>query len=317
MDPRLAAIESRYGVFLRREILELGHTDRDITRLVSCGEWHRVRSGAFVAGTTWRAASDATRFRLFSFAALRKAQTEVAASHASAVALHGGPLWGIDRSVAHLTRLDGRTGRKERGIQQHRGTLVEGDLVTAGPFQITHPTRTALELTTVATVDASLCVVNDFLHRRLTTKDALEERYATMTQWPNTLPTDIVLRLCDPRMESVGETRTDLLCYRQGLPRPVPQLEVYDENEVLIGRVDFAWPDLGVFLEFDGREKYLKYRRRGESMEDAILREKRREDEIRRVTGWRCIRITWADLQHPEILAAKIRNVLYPHGQVA
>jgi hypothetical protein len=40
------------------------------------------------------------------------------------------------------------------------------------------------------------------------------------------------------------------------------------------------------------------------------MREKRREDRIRELTGWRCIRITWADLFHPERTAARIRAML-------
>jgi very-short-patch-repair endonuclease len=76
---------------------------------------------------------------------------------------------------------------------------------------------------------------------------------------------------------------------------------------VLVGRVDFAWPELKVFVEFDGKEKYLKYRKEGESVIDAVRREKRREEDICRATGWRCIRLTWADLYHPERTCARIR----------
>ncbi|UMG91172.1 hypothetical protein [Nocardioides sp. TF02-7] len=65
-----------------------------------------------------------------------------------------------------------------------------------------------------------------------------------------------------------------------------------------------------MFLEFDGREKYLKHRRPGESIEDAVLREKRREDLICQLTGWRCIRITWADLERPGVVAQRIRNLM-------
>ncbi len=61
-----------------------------------------------------------------------------------------------------------------------------------------------------------------------------------------------------------------------------------------------------VWLEFDGREKYVKYLKEGESVVDAVLREKARESMIAELTGWRCIRITWADLQHPERTAARI-----------
>jgi hypothetical protein len=71
-----------------------------------------------------------------------------------------------------------------------------------------------------------------------------------------------------------------------------------------------AWPELKVFLEFDGKEKYLKFRREGESVVDAVLREKKREERICRLTGWRCIRITWADLYRPAETIADIRSVL-------
>ena len=44
--------------------------------------------------------------------------------------------------------------------------------------------------------------------------------------------------------------------------------------------MDFAWPEFGVFLEFDGKEKYTKYLKEGESVVDAVLREKKREELI-------------------------------------
>jgi hypothetical protein len=311
VDPRIASIEATYGVFLRPEVLALGYRDEHITAFISRREWHRVRRGAYVSGETFRLADVAHRYQLHSVAVLRQARTEVAASHASAVVLHRGPLWGLDLTRAHVTRVDGRTGRKERGVQQHRGVIADGDLIGIGPYRATSPTRCALELTTTSSAEAALCVVNDFLHRDLTTKDELAERYARMDTWPHTLSTDVVLRLADPRIESVGETRTYVMCWRAGLPRPVPQHEVYDERGALVGRVDFAWPELGVFLEFDGREKYLKHRRDGESIQDAVLREKRREELICQITGWRCIRITWADLERPDVTSARIRNLLF------
>ena len=78
----------------------------------------------------------------------------------------------------------------------------------------------------------------------------------------------------------------------------------------MIARLDFAWPELGVWLEFDGREKYVKHLREGESVVDAVLREKQRESTIIELTGWRCIRITWADLDRPDATVARILAVL-------
>jgi hypothetical protein len=119
-----------------------------------------------------------------------------------------------------------------------------------------------------------------------------------------------VIALADGRCESVGETRTMHLCWAQHLPRPGPQYDIKDGSGHVVARVDFAWPELGVFLEFDGKEKYLKHRRPGESVTDAVLREKRREERVCEITGWKCIRIIWADLYDPERTAARIRAVM-------
>jgi hypothetical protein len=172
------------------------------------------------------------------------------------------------------------------------------------------PARVVLETTTVATVEASLCVADDFLRRKLTTAEQLATRYAVMTNWPSTLTTELVIRLADGQHESVGETRTAYMIWREGLPRPELQFEVHDENGVLIGRVDFAWPEHKLFLEFDGVQKYVGYVSPGETITDVILREKHREEAICLITGWHCVRITWADLARPQVIAQRIRNLM-------
>lgn len=310
MDPLIDEIIAHGGVVLRKEALAQGYHSRAIAKLVDEGTWHRVRRGAYVSGEVWRRATRAERYRLYVLATVRQSKTDVVPSHVSAVVMHGGPLWGLDLGHSHLTRRDARTGRKEAGVEQHRGVIEEGDVVEVGGLPVMSPTRTALEVTTVASTEASLCVVDDFLHRGLTTAEALDERFAAMESWPDTLATPIVLRLASGRRESVGETRFFCFCRRAQLPVPTPQVEVCDEAGHVIGRVDFAWPELGLFVEFDGREKYYRHRRDGESMEDFLLREKEREDRIREVTDWRCIRVTWDDLRNPERLAARIRRKL-------
>jgi hypothetical protein len=310
MDPQLEAICAVHGVFLRREAMALGYHDRAIARLVKDGTWHRVRRGAYVSGQTWRRADHDEKYRLFVLATVRQSNTDVVPSHVSAVALHGGPLWGLSLNSSHLTRLDGRTGRSESGVEQHRGVFRPGDVIEVDGHRVMSPTRAALEVSSISSVEASLCVFDDFLHRGLTTQNMLAARYQTMNAWPGTLHTDIVLRLADGRRESAGESRTFYVCWRGHLPWPQPQVEVYDENGIFIGRVDFAWPEHGVFLEFDGLRKYLKDRREGESIDDVILREKRREEQICEVTGWRCIRVVWDDLRYPEHLAGRIRRML-------
>lgn len=65
-----------------------------------------------------------------------------------------------------------------------------------------------------------------------------------------------------------------------------------------------------MFVEFDGKVKYEKYRREGETLDEYLMREKEREEKICQLAGWTCIRITWADLARPELLAARIRKIL-------
>lgn len=310
MDPQLQKLYERHGVFLRREALAVGYCDSVIDALVRRGDWHRVRRGAYVDGAQWRAADEPERYRLHVLAAVRQSRTDVVVSHVSAVALHEGPLWGLDLGFAHLTRRDGRCGRKEAGVEQHRGRISEGDVLEIDGRAVMAPTRTALELSTMSDLEPALCVVDHFLRKKMTTPHALAERYEAMDDWPNTLRTRLFLGLADGRHESVGETRFAYCCWRHRLPAPVPQLEIHDENGVLVGRVDFAWPEYGLFAEFDGREKYHRFRRPGESMDDFLLREKQREDRIREITGWRCIRVRWQDLQRPAQLVQRIERQL-------
>ncbi len=75
----------------------------------------------------------------------------------------------------------------------------------------------------------------------------------------------------------------------------------------MVARVDLAWPSLGVFLEFDGQEKYLRYRRAGETIAQCVERERRREHLVGELTGRRCIRLVWADLYLPRETADRIR----------
>ena len=175
---------------------------------------------------------------------------------------------------------------------------------------VTSATRTALDLTTIADVEHRLPVFDFLLHEGRTSKSLLRRGSQAMNQWKDTLHTDLVIRLANPRCESVGESRSSYLFWRGGVPAPETGYEIYDASGRLIARVDFAWPEHGVFLEFDGKEKYLKYRRPGESIIDAVRREKRREERICRLTGWRCIRITWADLCQPGQIVAHILSVL-------
>jgi hypothetical protein len=305
------------SVVLRREALAAGYDDRAIRRLVKSGTWQRVRHGAYVPTDVWGAVSPQSQHRLLARAVLKVAHHSAVLSHVTAAVELGAPTWGVDLSSVHLTRRDGQTGRQEAGVIRHVGALADGEVIEANGAPVTNGTRAALEATTVASLESALVIVNGLLFGMRTTLEKLREAAPTMQYWPNSLTTRLVLALADPRISSAGESRLYYLLWKARLPLPTPQVYVTGLSAAFRAYVDFAWPELGVFLEFDGREKYVRFRRDGETLEQYLLREKRREELICQLTGWVCIRITWADLAHPARTASRIRDILSSRGRVA
>lgn len=297
-------------VVLRRELLAEGYTDNQIQRLVRSGELHRVRHGSYVSGSLWSTLSASDRHRVLVRAVLKRAHPSAVATHISAAVERGAPVWGITLDEAHITRTDGKTGRREAGVVHHRGQLDADDVEIVNGIPVSRAPRAAVEVTTMTSVEPALVTVNGMLHAKMLTHGEFAAEVEARKHWPDTLATTLVLRLCDPRIQSVGESRTAFMCWDQHLPRPEPQVAVYDELGRLFAYADFAWCEQGVFLEFDGRIKYELFRREGETLEEFLMREKQREERICQLTGWVCIRITWTDLEHPERTAGRIRRIL-------
>ncbi|MCW2849600.1 MAG: hypothetical protein JWR90_3574 [Marmoricola sp.] len=310
MNVPFSALCDQNGIFLRREALAVGFDDRAIANAVRTKLIHRVRHGAYVMWRHWEELSEKGRHLTRAAAILRTTKTKVALSHVTALACYDAPLWDLPLGDVHLTRLDRRIGRREAGVAQHCGVLPPEDVAKRNSQLVTCATRTALDLTTITDVEHALPAIDHLLHTGETDIDSLRKKAKAMVHAPGSLSTDLVLRLTDGRHESVGESRSGYMFWRGGLPKPQPQYKILDYRGEILARVDFAWPEYGVFLEFDGKEKYVKYRKEGESVVDAVLREKKREELICRITGWRCIRIAWADLYTPEVTVARIRAVL-------
>ncbi|MFW0794273.1 hypothetical protein AAFP30_10720 [Gordonia sp. CPCC 205515] len=101
------------------------------------------------------------------------------------------------------------------------------------------------------------------------------------------------LELADPLSESVGESWSRAQMIEDGLP--IPRLQCEYQCGTKKYRADAGWADRLVG-EFDGKSKYGRLRKPGESIEDAVIREKLREDELRAL-GLMVLRWTWAVLE--------------------
>ncbi|WP_139306538.1 type IV toxin-antitoxin system AbiEi family antitoxin domain-containing protein [Nocardioides exalbidus] len=298
-------------VRLRRDLLASGITDNQIDRLVRAKVLKRIRYGAYVQHDVWDRLTPEDRHRLLARAVRARAHSATALTHVSSIVERGIPLWGFSLDVVHTTRTGNhRAGRRQADWTPHRGILEPEDQEELNGVVISTAARSAFEVTTIGGVEAALVAVNRLLHAKAMTLDEFVAQAEAHREWPGSLTTNLVMHLADHRLESVGEDRFSFLAHTQGLVRPEPQVDVFDEQGTLVARVDFAWPELNVFVEFDGKIKYAKHRREGETLDEFLMREKKREVLVCQLTGWTCIRITWSDLARPELLATRIRKVM-------
>jgi hypothetical protein len=295
----LTLTEARAGVLTTRDATRLDVDANALARLVRSHAIVRVRRGAFVLGPMWDAARPEERLALRTRAVLRSRQDrEEAASHQSALAVHGLPLFGMPLDVVDVC---GRVGRVRRraGLRIHRAVdgleLDDVDGCRAVPLhvalaQVAH--REGRDPFVVATDRALACGRVDARQVEASLQRLAESPREALraARW---------LGLVDAASESVGETRTRLLLHDLGHPAR-SQVRIVDGSGVVVARVDHL-VDERVVVEFDGLVKYA-----GAEGRDALAAEKAREDLLRSL-GYEVVRLTWADLDRPQRVDALVR----------
>lgn len=297
-------------VLLRRELIAQKWTDRAIASQVALGFLVKVRYGAYVDAGLVAGLDEVGQMRVRSRAVLKTAHATSVLSHQSALAEYDVPTWGLKLDEVHTTRTDGKAGRREAGVAQHCGRLEPEDVRSRHGVRVVSAARAVIEVILSHGREEGLVALCSVLSAGHATIEEVRRIAEETDQWPNSLHARLVLDRADDRITTVGEARSWHMFHEQHVPRPEPQVAVVDELGVLLGIVDFLWSAHGVFLEFDGRIKYRQHRLSGESLDDYLMREKRREEAICAATGWVCIRITWADLSRPVATARRIKRLL-------
>ncbi|WP_304193359.1 endonuclease domain-containing protein [Rothia mucilaginosa] len=111
----------------------------------------------------------------------------------------------------------------------------------------------------------------------------------------------LLAQAVDASSESAGESLTRCLLMEHELPTPMTQYPISCEGRNY--RVDFAWPEARVILEFDGEQKYVDHpgRDRSEAARDRALTR----------AGWTVVHLTWADIfQKEREVIAHLRGLL-------
>ncbi len=305
----LRALCATNGFFTRQEARDCGYRGSAIDAAVRTGVWRRFRRGFYTFEDLWAAMDDVERHRIRCLAVMRSLGPKVALSHVSAAVMHGVDIWGIDLSRVHVTRLDGAAGRSEGDVLHHEGFCVKDDLVTRDGLLLVKPERAAIEAVTHSSPEVAQAHFDSTLHHELCDQPALMRQFELMCRWPYTQHLRLPATLADGRSASIGESRGRTFCRRHRIPMPELQQPVLDADGTLLGTTDWYWPGLG-YGEFDGKLKYGRLLRPGQSPGEVVFAEKQREDLIREATRLPMIRVIWSDYDRPKVLAARFRRVL-------
>jgi hypothetical protein len=276
-------IEANGGIFSRAEALDCGETDRTLAAGVRDGVLVRLRRGFYAPAEIYAAANNASaKHVLYARAALAGQGGRVALTGASAAALHGFDIYDTSLDVVHLMRLDNGSTRTEAGIVHHASRKdIEEEVGLYEGILASVPARAVWEVACRSSLEGGVVTADSALHQVPEIKGSLDELHDRFALFPGSVKGRTVLRLADGRSDTPGESVTRVQYYRYGIPIPDLQYDVFDERGVLIGTSDFYWDDFRHLGEFDGKIKYQKLLRLGETPSDCVFREKRREDAMR------------------------------------
>ncbi|MCZ2818489.1 DUF559 domain-containing protein [Modestobacter sp. VKM Ac-2984] len=210
-------------------------------------------------------------------------------------------LWGLTdlagpEDDVEVTVAPGAPRGAAPGVVVHR-RAVPGEWVRpVGGVRATAPETTALELAGRLALDDGVVLLDRFVAARATTLATLQLTAAELTG-RGCRRARAACALADGLAASPQETRLRLLLSRSSLPPPVAQ-HVVRRGGVFLARVDFAWPERRIALEYEGAwhtTRIAADRRRIESLQAA---------------GWRVLFVTAADLHSPAALLARIAAAL-------
>ena len=94
-----------------------------------------------------------------------------------------------------------------------------------------------------------------------------------------------------------------------GMPRPSVQFAVHDRTGSCAAPATGAGPAPDCLGEFDGKVKYGRLLRPGQNPGDVVFAEKRREDELRELTGFGMLRLIWRDYDRPRTIKDRFERL--------
>jgi hypothetical protein len=285
----LAAAElasKRHRNVTRRQLRELGFTDRAIRHRVDTGRLHREYQGVYSVG-------------LPATTPLERASAAVLACGPGAALSHGSAmvLWGYWRRWEEPFEVVVPGDRRIPGIRLHRSTtLHRRDLRTQLGIRVTSPARTIFDITARLNDDQLKRTLNAALHSLWLNESDLVELLGRLSHLAPARRLAPLLGLPGTPTRSGWEDDFPRFCATHGLPTPIMGARICGYT------VDAVFPVHKVIVELDSWEFH----------KNRIAFETDRERDAETLAhGFITVRITWERIdQAPAREAARLQVIL-------
>lgn len=319
MRKRISVAQAQDLLLSRDELLSTGCTERELRDRVSAQTIVRVHRGFYVDGSAWEYLWPEGK-HLLRVIAVRRASPGAGPifTHLSAAVLWGLPLYHVADVLVHVLIAGTRHSRVAAGVARHETNLAEEDIVERHGIRCTSLQRTAFDLARTTRLEAAVSAGDAAL--RLIASRGQDYDLDAAAQWREELQelalpglrgvrqARWVTEFVDGRAQLPGESVSRLQLFRLGFHTPELQVPVVGaEGDRYF--LDFGFRRSRTFGEFDGEAKYLEPELRTQPTPvDAMLAEKRREDDVRGITGWSFARWGSMHIGSPDVLGDRLAH---------
>lgn len=184
------------------------------------------------------------------------------------------------------------------GLRIRVAPLPESDVRTVGRHPCTRPLRTAVDLARFDPIPESVVALDVLLAHGLVHPRDVADAVRAMPSGRGTRRARTAVDLADERAESPPESRLRVLLRLAGSD-PQPQYVVRDAGGRQLARVDLAFPEQRVAIEYDGA---------WHGAPGQLAKDRRRLNRLVQ-EGWRVLHLTAADLHDPAAVVAAVRRL--------
>lgn len=291
------------SIRLTRDLVLEGYSHNELARQTRTGLLNHVRRGAYDTAHTDDQA--VRHFRLVE-ATVPLVAPDAVVSHLSAAVVHGLPVFTTQLTRVQLTRANIPGGKNRGGIHVYAAPLGVAEVVEVAGVTVTSLARTVVDLGRTLPFEQAV-MSGDAALRRGLSRAALDACLLRSAGRPGLVQARRAAAFLNALSESPGESLSRVALQVAKVPPPVLQYEVRDAVQRLLGRADFGWEEHRTLGEFDGRVKYGRLLKPGQTAGDVVYAEKLREDALRDA-GWQVVRWTYAELRNADVLGDRLRR---------